>query len=49
MFVPPFIPHPEANMSMSEELWRLACRTPENIVVNLPDIEGSLIAGYRRA
>jgi uncharacterized RmlC-like cupin family protein len=37
MFVPPFIPHPEANMSMSEELWRLACRTPENIVVNLPD------------
>ena len=27
----------------------LACRTPENIVVNLPDIEDALLAGYRRA
>jgi hypothetical protein len=42
-------PHLEANMSTSEELWWLACRTPENIVVNLPDIEDSLLAGYRRA
>jgi uncharacterized RmlC-like cupin family protein len=49
MFVPPFIPHLEANMSTTEELWWLACRTPENIVVNLPDIEDSLLAGYRRA
>ena len=39
MFVPPFIPHLEVNMSTTEELWWLACRTPENIVVNLPDIE----------
>jgi uncharacterized RmlC-like cupin family protein len=49
MFVPPFIPHLEANMSTTEELWWLACRTPENIVVNLPDIEDALLAGYRRA
>ena len=49
MFVPPFIPHLEANMSTTEELWWLACRTPENIVINLPDIEDSLLAGYRRA
>jgi uncharacterized RmlC-like cupin family protein len=49
MFVPPFIPHLEVNMSAREELWWLACRTPENIVVNLPDIEDALLAGYRRA
>ena len=48
MFVPPFIPHLEVNMSTTEELWWLACRTPENIVVNLPDIADSLLAGYRR-
>src|SRR3954453_23764136 len=36
MFVPPFITHLEVTMSTTEELWWLACRTPENIVVNLP-------------
>ena len=49
MYVPPFLPHLEANMSTTEELWWLACRTPENIVVNLPDVEDSRLAGYRRA
>ena len=49
MFVPPFLPHLEANMSITEELWWLACRTPENIVVNLPDVEDNSLAGYRRA
>jgi uncharacterized RmlC-like cupin family protein len=49
MFVPPFVPHLEANMSTTDELWWLACRTPENIVVNLPDVEDSRLAGYRRA
>jgi uncharacterized RmlC-like cupin family protein len=49
MFVPPFVPHLEANMSTTEELWWLACRTPDNIVVNLPDIEDALLVGYRRA
>jgi len=29
MFVPPLIPHLEANMSTTEELWWLACRTPD--------------------
>jgi uncharacterized RmlC-like cupin family protein len=33
MFVLPFLPHLEANMSTTEELWWLACRPPENIVV----------------
>jgi hypothetical protein len=27
---------------------RSACRTPENIVVNLPDVEAASLAGYRR-
>ena len=48
MFVPPFALHLEANMSTSEELWWLACRTPENIVVNLPDVEDSSLPGYSR-
>jgi uncharacterized RmlC-like cupin family protein len=48
MFVPPFVPHLEANMSTTEELWWLACRTPDNIVVNLPDVEDASLAGYRR-
>ncbi|WP_027057556.1 cupin domain-containing protein [Mesorhizobium loti] len=49
MFVPPFLPHLEANMSTTEELWWLACRTPENIVINLPDVDDAQLAGYRRA
>ncbi len=47
-FVPPHMPHLEANMSTTEELWWLACRTPDNIVVNLPDVEDVTLPGYRR-
>jgi hypothetical protein len=46
---PPYLPHLEANMSTTEELWWLACRTPENIVVNLADVDDTSLAGYRRA
>ncbi|HXT06625.1 MAG TPA: cupin domain-containing protein [Roseiarcus sp.] len=49
MFVPPFLPHLEANMSTTEELWWIACRSPENIVVNLPDVADDSLPGYRRA
>ena len=48
MFVPPIMPHLEANMSLTEELVWLTCRTPQNIVVNLPDVDDALLAGYRR-
>jgi uncharacterized RmlC-like cupin family protein len=48
MFVPPLIPHLKANMSTAEELRWLVGRSPENIVVNLPDVAVPLIAGYRR-
>jgi uncharacterized RmlC-like cupin family protein len=47
-FVPPHMPHVEANMSTTQELCWLACRTPENIVVNLPDVEDAALPGYRR-
>jgi uncharacterized RmlC-like cupin family protein len=49
MFVPPFLPHLEVNMSTTDELWWLACRSPENIVVNLPDVTDVMLKGYRRA
>jgi uncharacterized RmlC-like cupin family protein len=49
MFVPPFLPHLEANMSVTEELWWITCRSPDNIVVNLTDVEDSALPGYRRA
>ena len=49
MFVPPFLPHLEANMSTTEGLVWIACRTPENLVVNLPDVDDATLAGYRRS
>lgn len=49
VFVPPFMPHVEANMSTTEELVWLTTRTPDNIVVNLPEVDDSALADYRRA
>jgi uncharacterized RmlC-like cupin family protein len=49
VFVPPFMPHIEVNMSTTEELWMLACRAPGNIVVNLDDVPDEALVGYRRA
>lgn len=49
VFVPPFMPHVEVNMSITEELVWLTARTPENIVVNLPDVDDSELEGFRRA
>ncbi|MFC9355882.1 cupin domain-containing protein [Rhodococcus sp. NPDC057014] len=48
VFVPPFMPHVEANMSTTDELVWLTTRTPENIVVNLPEVDDSTLAGYIR-
>jgi uncharacterized RmlC-like cupin family protein len=48
VFVPPLMPHVEANMSTTEQLVWLTARTPDNIVVNLPDVDDSTLAGYRR-
>lgn len=49
VFVPPYMPHVEVNMSTTEELIWLTCRTPDNIVVNLPEVDDSTLIGYRRA
>lgn len=48
VFVPPHMPHVEANMSTTEGLTWLTCRTPDNIVVNLPDVPDEALADYRR-
>jgi uncharacterized RmlC-like cupin family protein len=48
VFVPPYMPHVEANMSTTEELVWLTARTPENIVVNLDDVDDSTLEGYHR-
>lgn len=48
VFVPPFMPHVEANMSTTDELVWLTARTPDNIVVNLDDVDDSTLAGYAR-
>jgi uncharacterized RmlC-like cupin family protein len=39
VFVPPYMPHIEANLSDDSELVWLTARTPDNIVVNLEDVE----------
>ncbi|MEU9413391.1 cupin domain-containing protein [Streptomyces sp. NPDC048281] len=38
VFVPPFMPHVECNLSRSRPLVWMTTRTPGNIVVNLPDV-----------
>lgn len=48
VFVPPFMPHVEANMSTTEELVWLTTRTPDNIVIDLPEVEDSTLEGFRR-
>ncbi|WP_067904702.1 cupin domain-containing protein [Nocardia vaccinii] len=49
VFVPPYMPHVEGNMSTTEELVWLTCRTPDNIVVNLEEVDDSILEGYCRA
>ena len=49
VFVPPYMPHVEANMSTTEELVWLTTRTPDNIVVNLDEVDDSTLEGFRRA
>jgi len=49
VFVPPYMPHVEVNMSVTEELVWLTTRTPDNIVINLPEVDDSILVGFRRA
>lgn len=49
VFVPPFMPHVEANMSVTDDLIWLTTRTPDNIVIDLPEVDDSVLEGFRRA
>jgi uncharacterized RmlC-like cupin family protein len=49
VFVPPYLPHVECNMSTTDELIWLTTRTPENLVVNLADVDDATLEGFRRA
>ncbi|GAA0993003.1 cupin domain-containing protein [Subtercola frigoramans] len=49
VFVPPYMPHVEVNMSTTDELVWLTTRTPDNIVVNLDEVDDSVLVGYRRS
>jgi uncharacterized RmlC-like cupin family protein len=49
VFVPPIMPHVECNMSTRHDLVWLTTRTPENLVVNLDDVDDSILEGFRRA
>lgn len=49
VFVPPFIPHVEANMSVTEPLVWITARTPDNIVVDLPDVPDAMLKDFARS
>jgi len=49
VFVPPHMPHVEVNMSTTEELVWMTCRTPDNIVINLDDVADNVLVGFSRA
>jgi uncharacterized RmlC-like cupin family protein len=46
VFVPPFMPHVECNLSRNKPLTWMTTRTPENIVVNLPDVADAELRGW---
>lgn len=48
VYIPPFMPHVEANMSVTQDLVWMTTRTPDNIVCNLDDVPDAVLAGYRR-
>ncbi|MDI2099619.1 cupin domain-containing protein [Ruicaihuangia caeni] len=48
-WIPPYMPHIEANMSPTERLVWMTARTPDNIVVNLDDVDDSTLEGFERA
>ncbi len=39
VFVPPFMPHVECNLDRNKPLTWMTTRTPDNIVVNLPQVD----------
>lgn len=48
-YIPPYMPHVEANMSTTDQLVWMTARTPDNIVVDLEEVSDESLAGYERA
>jgi uncharacterized RmlC-like cupin family protein len=46
VFVPPFMPHVECNLDRNNPLTWMTARTPENIVVNLPQVEDAALRDW---
>jgi uncharacterized RmlC-like cupin family protein len=47
VFVPPFMPHVECNLDRNAPLIWMTARTPENIVVNLPEVDDSALPDWQ--
>lgn len=48
-FIPPYMPHVEANMSTANRLVWMTARVPDNIVVNLNEVDDNTLEGFQRA
>ena len=46
VFVPPFLPHVECNLDRNRPLTWMTARTPENIVVNLPQVDDAVLPDW---
>jgi uncharacterized RmlC-like cupin family protein len=46
VFVPPFMPHVECNLDRNNPLTWMTTRTPENIVVNLPQVDDAVLRNW---
>lgn len=46
VFVPPFMPHVECNLDRNDPLTWMTARTPENIVVNLPQVDDGALRDW---
>lgn len=48
VIVPLHMPHVEASMSTTEELVWITARTPDNVVINLDEVDDDILEKYRR-
>jgi uncharacterized RmlC-like cupin family protein len=46
VFVPPLMPHVECNLDRERPLTWLTTRTPDNIVINLPEVDDAALPGW---
>ena len=46
VFVPPFMPHVECNLDRNNPLTWMTTRTPENLVVNLPQVDDAALRDW---